>query len=296
MNLQMTPGDLSFTSSVYRTCRFCTSTYLWLIINPNSVERVLECLELPQEPPAVIESHQPPAYWPSSSENNSLIGVENLVVKYSPELPAVLQDITLAMSILRFVDPTEGHILINGNDTSTIGIHILRPQLSARYYHLYVTEHNEGEPNNAECMEALYHVQMISQSQYTSQRTSRAPSELLTPATSHPTSIHEDTMDSVSATSTDVDAKITVSLDTKSIIVLDETTSSIDSAMDAKIQTTIQEDFTQSLLLMGRITEVDTPLRLPQKEDGILRNMCLKSGSFIQLQASVKAKAERDGG
>ncbi|KAK0484240.1 hypothetical protein EDD18DRAFT_1112038 [Armillaria luteobubalina] len=68
-------------------------TYLWLIINPNLVERVLEYLELPQEPPAVIESHQPPAYWPSSSENNSLIRVENLVIKYSPELPAVLQDI-----------------------------------------------------------------------------------------------------------------------------------------------------------------------------------------------------------
>ncbi len=125
-------------------------TYHWLITDPSSVERVVEYLELPQEPPAIIESHRPPAYWPSSSENNSLIAVENLVVKYSPELPAVLQDIsftlkagerigllgrtgsgksTLAMSILRFVDPTEGRILIDGIDTSTIGIHDLRSRL-----------------------------------------------------------------------------------------------------------------------------------------------------------------------
>ncbi|KAK0184808.1 hypothetical protein F5146DRAFT_1073739 [Armillaria mellea] len=351
---------LSFTSSVYWACRFWTGI---------SVERVVEYLELPQEPPAVIESHRPPAYWPSSSENNSLIAVENLVVKYSPELPAVLQDIsftlkagerigllgrtgsgksTLAMSILRFVDPTEGRILIDGIDTSTIGIHDLRSRLTfipqdATLFSGTLRDNLDpfGEHDDAECMEALYRVQMISQSQYASRRTSRAPSELSTPATSRPASIHEDTTDSVSAisaTSTDVDAKTTVSLDTKvspggtnfsqgqrqliamarallrrsSIIVLDEATSSIDFATDAKIQTTIREEFTQSLLLTvahrlrtvidydrliildkGRIAEFDTPLRLIQKEDGIFRNMCLKSGSFGELQASAKAKAER---
>lgn len=92
----------------------------------SSVERVVEYLDLPQEPPAVIESHRPPAYWPSSSSPNkdSLIAVEDLVIKYAPELPPVLHGVsfnlrarervgllgrtgsgksTLAMSILRFV-------------------------------------------------------------------------------------------------------------------------------------------------------------------------------------------------
>ncbi|KAK0200579.1 hypothetical protein DFS33DRAFT_1362775 [Desarmillaria ectypa] len=354
---------LSFTSSVYWACRFWTGLELDL----NSVERVVEYLELPQEPPAVIESHRPPAYWPSSSENDSLIAVESLVVKYSPELPAVLQDIsftlkagerigllgrtgsgksTLAMSILRFVDPTEGRILIDGIDTSTIGIHDLRSRLTfipqdATLFSGTLRDNLDpfGEHDDAECMEALYRVQMISRSQFPSRRTSRAPSESSTPAASRPASIHEDTTDSVSATSTDVDAKTTVSLDSKvspggtnfsqgqrqliamarallrrsSIIVLDEATSSIDFATDAKIQTTIREEFTQSLLLTvahrlrtvidydrliildkGKMAEFDTPLRLIQKEDGIFRNMCLKSGSFSELQASAKAKAERD--
>ena len=87
---------------------------------------MVEYLDLPQEPPAIVEGKRPPAYWPSSSSSNSdaLISVEDLVVKYAPELPPVLHGVsfqlkakervgllgrtgsgksTLAMSILRFV-------------------------------------------------------------------------------------------------------------------------------------------------------------------------------------------------
>jgi hypothetical protein len=35
-------------------------------------------------------------------------------------------------------------------------------------------------------------------------------------------------------------------------------------------------------------------LKLIQKEDGIFRTMCLKSGTFAKLEAAAKAKAERD--
>jgi ABC-type transport system involved in cytochrome bd biosynthesis fused ATPase/permease subunit len=54
-------------------------------------------LDVPQEPPASIESNRPPAYWPSSTANDSFIVVENLVVKYAPELPAVLDDVSFTL-------------------------------------------------------------------------------------------------------------------------------------------------------------------------------------------------------
>ncbi|KAL0058578.1 hypothetical protein AAF712_014741 [Marasmius tenuissimus] len=358
---------LSFTGSVYWACRFWTNLELDL----NSVERVVEYLEVPQEAPAIIESNRPPAYWPSSSNNDSLISVEDLSVRYAPELPAVLQDVsftlkagervgllgrtgsgksTLAMSILRFVDPSSGRIIIDGVDISKIGIHDLRSRLTfipqdATLFSGTLRDNLDpfNEHSDAECLDVLYRVQVISQSQMVSRRSSRAPSAAASPATSRPPSIHEredrETTLGSDESVTDIDTKGSLSLDTQvvaggsnfsqgqrqliamarallrrsSIIVLDEATSSIDFATDAKIQNTIREEFTDSLLLTvahrlrtvidydrlivldkGRMVEFDTPLNLIHKQDGIFRNMCLKSGTYAELEATAVAKAERD--
>jgi ABC-type multidrug transport system fused ATPase/permease subunit len=60
------------------------------------VERVVEYLDLPQEPPVAIEENSPPPSWPSGDSNN-LIVVDDLVVKYAPELPSVLHNISFAL-------------------------------------------------------------------------------------------------------------------------------------------------------------------------------------------------------
>ena len=59
--------------------------------------RPISSLDLPQEPPPVIESHRVPAYWPSSSENDSLLVAENVIIKYAPELPAVLHNVSFTL-------------------------------------------------------------------------------------------------------------------------------------------------------------------------------------------------------
>ena len=41
----------------------------------------------------------------------------------------------------------------------------------------------------------------------------------------------------------------------------------------------------------GAIAEIDTPWNLIQKEDGIFRNMALKSGMFTELERIAKEKA-----
>jgi ABC-type multidrug transport system fused ATPase/permease subunit len=67
------------------------------LTNCSSVERIVEYLDLPQEPPAIIESNRPPAYWPSSATNETLIVVEDLVIKYAPELPPVLHGVSFTL-------------------------------------------------------------------------------------------------------------------------------------------------------------------------------------------------------
>ena len=98
----------------------------------------------------IIEDSRPPTTWPASDSQN-LIVVDGLTVKYAPELPSVLHNIsfalkggerigllgrtgsgksTLAMSILRFVDPSEGRIIIDGVDITSIGLHDLRSKVT----------------------------------------------------------------------------------------------------------------------------------------------------------------------
>jgi ABC-type multidrug transport system fused ATPase/permease subunit len=59
----------------------------------NSVERIVEYLDVPQEAPLITEK-RPPAYWPSS---NGGIHIENLVVRYSENLPSVLKNLTFSV-------------------------------------------------------------------------------------------------------------------------------------------------------------------------------------------------------
>lgn len=112
---------------------------------------MVEYLEVPQEPPAIETKNPVPAYWPSSSDNDSMLVVEDLEVKYAPELPSVLHDVsfilkarervgllgrtgcgksTLAMSLLRFVDPHKGRIIIDGIDITKIGTYDLRSRIT----------------------------------------------------------------------------------------------------------------------------------------------------------------------
>lgn len=110
-----------------------------------SVERIDEYLELPSERADGVE---PPAYWPSETGG---IVVNNLRVRYGPELPLVLDNVSfeigpgekigvcgrtgsgkssLTSCLFRFLEAETGQILIDGIDISTVPLATLRHRLT----------------------------------------------------------------------------------------------------------------------------------------------------------------------
>jgi ATP-binding cassette subfamily C (CFTR/MRP) protein 1 len=115
--------------------------------NIVSVERVLEYARLPSEAPEVIHRHRPPISWPAHG------GVEfmNYSTRYREGLDLVLKDINLSikphekigvvgrtgagkssltLALFRIIEPTSGSIIIDGLNTSTIGLLDLRRSLA----------------------------------------------------------------------------------------------------------------------------------------------------------------------
>src|SRR5260221_14707375 len=80
------------------------SQFLLLKVVHSSFERVVEYLDLPQEPPNKLVGKEVPAAWPSTTtvgpvgtSEKPFITVENLVIRYSPELPPVLHGVSFEL-------------------------------------------------------------------------------------------------------------------------------------------------------------------------------------------------------
>ncbi|XP_018491426.1 ABC transporter C family member 7 isoform X2 [Raphanus sativus] len=127
------------------------ATLIWTLCDLEnkmiSVERMLQYIDIPSEPPLVIESTRPEKSWPSCGE----ITICNLQVRYGAHLPMVLRGLTctfpgglktgivgrtgcgkstLIQTLFRIVEPTAGEIRIDGVNILTIGLHDLRSRLS----------------------------------------------------------------------------------------------------------------------------------------------------------------------
>ncbi|KAJ6516120.1 P-loop containing nucleoside triphosphate hydrolase protein [Mycena sanguinolenta] len=326
---------MTFSRLTFGACR----QYTDLQVNLNAVERVANYFEIPQEPPAVIESNRPPAYWPSSSTNRDLLVVEDLEVKYAPDLPSVLHRIsftlkarersgksTLAMSLLRFVEPTSGRIVVDGIDISTLGVHDLRTRLTFIPQDAVLfsgsTIRNNLDPfdeyEDSELEAALYRVHLLNRGAHQSHRAS-------TRASSRVAELDTETESaSISGTSsgTEVDSKPVMSLDTmvsaeganfshgqrqliamarallrqSTIVILDEATSSIDFDTDRKIQTAIWEELNNTLLvtIAHRINSVIDYDRLIILDQGQIAQMDTPH-NLIQTEGIFREMCKKSG-
>ncbi|KAE8542519.1 hypothetical protein D1P53_001298 [Cryptococcus gattii VGV] len=146
VNAAMAGFALAFAGTVCHDLLFVVRRFVQLEQSMVAIERLKEFTELQQEAPEYVEP-RPAASWPE----HGFIKVENLVIKYAPDLPSVLHNIsfevsprqkigivgatgcgksTLALSFFRFVEAAEGRIVIDGVDISKIGLTDLRSRMT----------------------------------------------------------------------------------------------------------------------------------------------------------------------
>ncbi|KAK9718409.1 Transporter of the ATP-binding cassette (ABC) [Basidiobolus ranarum] len=311
---------LSFTDHVLWCVRFYSTNE----VNMNSIERVQEYMTIEQEPPAVIEGERPPQGWPAKGE----IMVNNLVMQYSPEQPAVIRDIsfhvnpaekvgivgrtgagksTLAVAFFRFLEPISGSIIVDGVDIGKLGVQDLRSNLTIIPQDPVLftgTIRSNLDPFNRctddELWMALKRVHLIeSNGDESSKRNDLF--DLDSPVSENGNNFSQGQRQLL--------ALARALLKRSRLIILDEATASVDFETDTKIQTTIRNEFVESTLLCiahrlrtiidydriivmdhGKLVEYDTPYNLIRNKESVFYSMCQKSGEFDVLYDTAKAK------
>ncbi|EIW86976.1 pleiotropic drug resistance ABC transporter [Coniophora puteana RWD-64-598 SS2] len=292
----------------------------------NAVERVVEYLQVPQEAPAKIPKNAPPAAWPSTS--GDLI-VEDLEVKYAPDLPPVLKNIsvvikpsqkvgvvgrtgsgksTFASALLRMVEPSGGHIIIDGVDIAKIGLEDLRTRITivSQDVSLFAgTLRSNLDPFSEHTDQACWDVLKRCH---------------LLPLLSHSSTKGQVTLDmpisqggSLSAGERQLVALARAILRRTSIVIMDEATSQIDTVLDEQIQKTIREELSASLVITiahrlktiieydqilvldaGRVVEFGTPKDLLKVTDGKFSEMCRSSADWGEIEDKILTRSNEN--
>lgn len=307
--------SLSYALTFTHHILFVVRMYAINEMNMNAIERVHEYLVIEEEPPAHIPETSPRISWPEMGK----LSVENLVMQYAPDTPAVLCNVsfetkprekigivgrtgsgksTLAMSLFRFMEPTSGRILIDGIDIHTIGLDDLRSRLTIIPQDPVLfsgTLRSNLDPfdqyDDATLWAALKRAHLIDAAENAI--------TLDSPVNENGSNWSQGQRQLIA---------LARALVKKSpLIVLDEATSSVDFDTDHQIQETIRKEFNDSTLLCiahrirtvvdydrilvldhGEIKEFDTPYNLMTREDSIFQQMCKRSGEFNELLAIAK--------
>ncbi|EHA49824.1 multidrug resistance-associated protein 1 [Pyricularia oryzae 70-15] len=327
--------SLEFANSIIWMIRL----YANVELNMNAAERIIEYTEIKTE---TLEGERPPAAWPT----NGKIEVDSLVVRYAPDLPPVLKGLTftvegrqrigvvgrtgagkssLTLALFRFLEATEGKVLIDGIDISTIRLHDLRSRLAIIPQDPVLfsgTVRSNLDPfdhhTDAELRESLLRVHLISDASGTVTPANAAAGEeasgVSTPSTAKNSNVFANLSSPISEGGLNLSqgqrqllclARAIVAR--PKVMVLDEATSAVDMHTDALIQRSIREEFTDATLVViahrlstisdfdkilvlgeGAVCEYGTPKELWDKgSEGVFRGMCEESGERDKLKDIV---------
>ncbi|OBZ67849.1 ATP-dependent bile acid permease [Grifola frondosa] len=306
---------LAFASTIMSDLLFLVRRFVGLEQSMVAVERIKEFSELKREPPEFIEP-RPPASWPT----DGAIKCENLVIRYAPDLPNVLHNLnfeikpgekvgvlgrtgsgksTLALSFFRFVEPTEGRILVDDIDISTIGLTDLRsrltiipqdPTILSGTLRSTLDVFNEYE--DAEIYEALRRVHLIP-----SGDSAAVSDEVNANVFSNLDSHVSEGGENFSTGEKQLLCMARALLKRSKVLLMDEATASVDYATDELIGKTIRHEFAQSTILTiahrlrtvidydrvilleeGRIAEFDKPANLLANPSSKFHALCKATG------------------
>lgn len=256
--------------------------YTSVELDMNAIERVVEYSKIMTEDQT---GNPAPAAWPTEGR----LDVENLVVGYAADQPAVLKGMTfsilrsqrvgvvgrtgagkssLTLALFRFLEAREGTVLIDGLDIAKIKLQDLRSRLAIIpqdpvLFSGTIRSNLDAfdEHSDSELRDALRRVHLISATDMPVNVSSSSSSSSTTPPT-----------DSNTATETNIfqnlDSKISEGglnlsqgqrqllclaraiISRAKIMILDEATSAVDMATDKNIQRSIREDFQNSTLIV----------------------------------------------
>ncbi|OAV90001.1 hypothetical protein PTTG_07447 [Puccinia triticina 1-1 BBBD Race 1] len=327
---------------------------LWIVrwwgvneINFNSMERIHEYLRVEQEPKNGI---QPPAAWPSKQ---GTVEVEGLTARYAPHLPPVLKSVsfsikagekigicgrtgsgksTLALSFFRFIEAEAGRIIIDGLDISKLDLASLRsrmtiiPQESVLFSATIRWNLDPfSEHDDTQIWDALRRVGMAASSSelpLNGSNAANAPPDASSSAhdVQFITSLNMEVKEGGKNFSTGqrqllAIARAILKLENSALLILDESTASLDAESDEKIQAAIRTEMGNSTILCiahrlktiidydkvlvlsdGEVLEFDEPWRLLLDDEGgegevtkpsAFKELCLKSGHYDELKQSA---------
>ncbi|ODV71464.1 plasma membrane ATP-binding cassette transporter [Cyberlindnera jadinii NRRL Y-1542] len=302
----------------------------------NSVERLcFYAHDLEQEPPYRINETRPRPSWPE----HGAIEFQNVSMRYRYGSPLVLRNLSISVKggekigicgrtgagkssimnvLFRLSEPAEGTVLIDGVDTSKLGLYDLRSKLSIIPQDPVLfrgTIRKNLDPfeqsEDSALWEALRKAGLID-TDVLRKAISQHPDDP-NRHKFHLDQLVEDDGSNFSNGERQLIALARALVRDSKILVLDEATSSVDYETDAKIQNTIAEEFSECTILciahrlntilnydrilvleQGKVEQFDTPWAL-FNQDGIFRQMCERSGIKSSERLSQNWSLRLDG-
>lgn len=336
--------SLSISASFSTNILWVLRCYADVEINLNSVERVQEYIEDVQlEAEPSIPENDPSSSWPSKGE----IDVKQLSLRYAPHLPQVIKGIsfhvnagekvgvvgrtgagksTIITSFFRFIEPDSGSIIIDGVNIGKLGLDRLRrgltiiPQEPTLFTGTLRTNLDMfNEYNDLDIFESLRRVGLLSNGEFNSIKIKLESGLCVT--SSNDSAEGEENVNKFLDLENEVNeggsnlsqgerqliCLARSLLKHPKILMLDEATASIDYETDAKIQTTIREEFSDSTILtiahrlktiidydkilvldQGIAKEYDHPYKLISDKSTQFHSMCMDTGEFNELVKLAK--------